>query len=195
MLHLFPHWNWGGKEGQAIPVWCHTNLEEVELFLNGQSLGRQKVERHGHAAWQVAYAPGAIEARGAGPGGVELTGAGRETTGPAAKLVLRPDRTELRADGEDLAVVAVEVQDAAGRVVPTAGNLVRFTLSGPARILGVGNGDPSSHEPDHATQRSASTGCAWRWCRRGGRGGRWSCAPMRTGWRGRGWHLRVNSER
>ncbi len=157
VLHLFPHWNWGGKEGQAIPVWCHTNLEEVELFLNGQSLGRQKVERHGHAAWQVAYAPGAIEARGAGPGGVELRSR-RETTGPAAKLVLRPDRTELRADGEDLAVVAVEVQDAAGRVVPTAGNLVRFTLSGPARILGVGNGDPSSHEPDHATQRSAFNG-------------------------------------
>ena len=157
VLHLFPHWNWSGKEGQTIEVWCHTNLEEVELFCNGKSLGRQPVERNGHAAWQVPYAPGVIEARGRAADGTALTSR-RETTGAATKLVLRPDRTALRADGEDLAVVAAEVQDAAGRQVPTAGNLVHFTVNGPARILGVGNGDPSSHEPDHASQRSAFNG-------------------------------------
>jgi len=154
VLHLFPHWNWAGREGQPIEVWCHTNLEEVELLLNGRSLGTQRVEPQGHLQWQVPYAPGVLEARGGG------LSARRETTGPAAALALIPDRTTLRADGEDLSVVAVEVRDAAGRLVPTASNLVRFSLDGPGRIVGVGNGDPSSHEPDHALQRSAFNGLA-----------------------------------
>ncbi|HWG38516.1 MAG TPA: beta-galactosidase GalA [Terriglobales bacterium] len=157
VLHLFPHWNWAGSEGQPIEVWCHTNLEEVELLLNGRSLGSRRVEPQGHAAWTVPYAAGVLSARGRSKSGVEVTST-RVTTGPPAALALRPDRTGLRADGEDLSVVAVEVRDAAGHLVPTASNLVRFTLDGPGRILGVGNGDPSSHEPDHASQRSAFNG-------------------------------------
>ncbi len=156
VLHLFPHWNWAGREGEPIAVWCHTNCDAVELFLNGRSLGVRPVERWGHAQWHVPFAPGVLEARGR-RGPAALT-ARRETTGPAARLALRADRARLAADGEDLAVVTVEVQDGQGRLAPTAGNPVSFTLAGPARLLGVGNGDPSSHEPDHATQRRAFNG-------------------------------------
>ncbi len=159
MLHLLPHWNWSGteKEGQEIDVWCHTNLESVELFLNGNSLGSKKVERNGHLEWKVKYTPGVLEARGRKKGHTILTDK-RETTGAPAKLVLRPDRSKIAADGEDLSVIAVEVVDAQGRVVPTASNLVTFNISGNGRLIGVGNGDPSCHEPDKADKRSAFNG-------------------------------------
>jgi beta-galactosidase len=147
VLHVFPHWNWPGREGQAIEVRSHSNLEEVELLLNGVSQGRQKMPREGHLAWQVRYAPGALLARGYRAGRVVLERK-VETTGPAAALALRADRTGIRADGQDLAVVTVAVRDRAGRVVPTAHQLVKLRIQGPGRILGVGNGDPSCLEPD-----------------------------------------------
>jgi len=147
ILHLFPHWNWAGKEGQEIQVWCYTNLDSVELFLNGKSLGTQHVERYSHAQWNVKYAPGVIEARASKDGKVALS-AKRETTGAARGIVLRPDRPAISANGEDVSAVAVEIVDAQGRVVPTAMNEVSFQISGPGRIIGVGNGDPSCHEPD-----------------------------------------------
>jgi beta-galactosidase len=105
----------------------------------------------------VKYAPGAIEARGTKNGKVTHIYKW-VTTGPPAKLVLRPDRQKISADGEDLSVVAVEVQDVQGRIMPTASNEVSFELSGPGKIIGVGNGDPSCHEPDKATKRSAFNG-------------------------------------
>jgi beta-galactosidase len=147
VLHLLPHWNWSGKEGQEIDVWCFTNLDSVELFLNGKSLGTKQVKRASHLEWKVKYAPGTLEARGSKNGQVVLTDR-RETTGAPAKLVLRPDRQRIAADGEDLSVITVEVVDAQGRVVPTASNGVSFKIAGPARLIGVGNGDPSCHEPD-----------------------------------------------
>ncbi len=157
VLHLFPHWNWPGREGQEIEVWCHSNLERVELFLNGTSLGAQDVKRDGHLVWKVPYAPGTIEARGYRGGAVALT-ARRETTGAAAKLVLEADRTTIAADGEDVAVVTVRVVDAGGRLVPVADDEATFQLTGPGRIIGVGNGDPSSHEPDKGSARRAFNG-------------------------------------
>jgi len=157
VLHLFPHWNWPGKEGQEIAVWCHSNLDSVELFLNGASLGSQKVERNTHLAWKVKYAPGVIEARGIKGGKIVLTDK-RETTGAPAKLVLRPDRQKISADGEDVSVIAVEVQDARGRIMPVASNEVTFEVTGAGKIFGVGNGDPNCHEPDKATKRSAFNG-------------------------------------
>ena len=81
-----------------------------------------------------------------------------ETTGAPAALSLSTDRTTLTADGEDLTMIEVDVRDAQGRLVPTAGNLVSFTLTGPGRIAGVGNGNPSCHEPDQASSRSAFNG-------------------------------------
>ena len=100
-LHLFPHWNLEGREGDEIPVWVYSNLDEVELFVNGKSLGSQKVPHLGHVEWKVKYEPGAIEARGSKDGKVVLTEK-RETTGPAAAIRLTADRTEINADGEDV---------------------------------------------------------------------------------------------
>jgi beta-galactosidase len=157
VLHLFPHWNWAGKEGQEIDVWCFTNLESIELFLNGASLGSQKVEHNSHVEWKVKYAPGVLEARGSKNGQVTLT-AKRETTGTPAKLMLRPDRQKIAGNGEDVSVITVEVVDAQGRLMPIASNEVTFKVDGPGRLIGVGNGDPSCHEPDKADKRSAFNG-------------------------------------
>ncbi|HZT72659.1 MAG TPA: beta-galactosidase GalA [Terriglobales bacterium] len=188
VLHLFPHWNWAGREGQPIAVWCYSNLERVELFVNGRSAGAQTVSRDNHVAWQVPYAPGMIEARGYRGGQLVLT-ARRETTGAPAAIRLRPDRARIAADGEDVSVVFAAVTDAQGRVVPYAGNQIRFHIAGGAggetaalpgyfgrltagalattgpgiagatgRIIGVGNGDPSSHEADKGNVRRAFNG-------------------------------------
>lgn len=158
VLHLFPHWNWPGREGQELTVGCFSNHEEIELFLNGFSLGRQTMPRNGRVEWKVAYAPGALEARGLRGGRVVQT-TRVETTGEPARLLLTPDRTDLRADGVDVAVFAVSAVDAQGRHVPVAANAVEFTVSG-GRVLGVGNGDPGSHEPDRASSRRLFNGYA-----------------------------------
>jgi len=156
VLHVFPHWNWPGKEGQMISVWVHSNCDEVELFLNGRSLGKKTMERYGHLEWLVPYAPGKLEAKGSCQG--KQLSAVRETTGVAAGIALAPDRSALSADGADLAWVGVSVVDDKGRVVPTAGNRVRFSVTGSGKILGVGNGDPACHESVKASQRSAFNG-------------------------------------
>jgi beta-galactosidase len=157
VLHLFPHWNWPGKEGQEIEVWCHTNLEKVELFLDGGSLGVKEVPRYEHVAWKVPYKPGTLEARGY-KGGQQVLVAKRETVGGPAKLLLRPDRPQIQADGQDVSLVEVQVLDKEGSIVPVADNEIVFQVSGPGRIIGVGNGDPSSHEPDKAHKRRAFNG-------------------------------------
>ena len=155
VLHLLPHWNW--QVGEKIQVWCHTNLETVELLLNGRSLGRRKVPRHGHAEWEVTYVPGILEARGYRDGKLIQT-TRRETTGAAAGIVLRPDRNSLRADGRDLSVVEVQIVDELGRTVPTADAEVAFAVSGQGVLIGVGNGNPISHEADKSDRRRAFNG-------------------------------------
>jgi len=159
VLHLLPHWNWTGKEGQEIEVWAYCNQDSVELFLNGASLGSQQVKKNGHLVWQVKYAPGMIEARASKGGRVVLTEK-RETAGLAAKIVAVADREKIAADGQDLAVIQVTIVDAQGRPVPTADNKVTFAVNGPGSVIGVGNGDPSCHEPDKASERSAFNGLA-----------------------------------
>ena len=156
-LHLLPHWNWEGKEGQEIAVWVYCNQDSVELFLNGASLGSQPVKKNGHLEWKVKYAPGTLEARASKGGRVVLTEK-RETAGPAAKIVAVADRSNIASDGQDLAVINVSIVDAQGRPVPTADNKVTFAVNGPGRVIGVGNGDPSCHEPDKASERSAFNG-------------------------------------
>lgn len=158
VLHLFPHWNWSGREGQEIPVWVHSNCDEVELFLNGVSLGKQTVTPLRHLEWKVRYAPGVLVAKGIRKGAaIESM---RETTGAPAAIRLSSDRCDLSADNADLAVVTVEIIDAQGRVVPTAGNKVAFSLSGPGKLIGVGNGDPTCLETDKGSSRSAFNGLA-----------------------------------
>ena len=147
VLHLLPHWNWAGREGQVIDVRAESNCEEVELFLNGQSLGRQTMKKNSELKWKVKYAPGTLSAKGY-KGGNVIAETKVETTGEPAAITLTPDRSTINADGEDLSIFTVAATDAQGRVVPIANNLIHFELEGAGKILGVGNGDPSSHEPD-----------------------------------------------
>jgi beta-galactosidase len=157
LLHLLPHWNWEGREGQPIAVWAHSNCDRVELFLNGKSQGVRVVTPNHHVEWSVPYAPGMLEAHGYKGGKVVLRER-RETAGPAAALRLTADRPRLAADGQDVAILKVEVLDAKGRPAPRAADLVSFTIAGPGQVIGVGNGNPTSHEPDVASQRHAFNG-------------------------------------
>ncbi|HEY3412461.1 MAG TPA: beta-galactosidase GalA [Armatimonadota bacterium] len=157
VAHVMPHWNWPGKEGQNIDVRVFTNCERVELILNGHSLGFKDVPRFEHVDWQVPYAPGRLDVRGYNNG----TSVARdfvETTERPAVIRLRPDRISVTADGEDVSIIAVDILDAKGRVVPTADNQVTFSVAGAAQVIGVGNGDPSSHESDKASARKAFNG-------------------------------------
>jgi beta-galactosidase len=158
MLHLLPHWNWLGKQGQPIDVWAYSNCDQVELLVNGQSQGRQNFPAGKHLEWKIPYASGTLLAHGF-KAGQEVVTEKVETTGSPAKLVITPDRSTINADGEDVAVIAVAVTDDQGRTVPTASNMVKFTVEGSdGQIIGVGNGDPSCHEPDKAQQRTAFNG-------------------------------------
>ena len=157
VVHIFPHWNWPGKEGDSIKVHCYTNCEEVELFLNGKSIGKQKAIPYSKLIWPLIYQPGKLEARGYKAGKV-ITKDIVETTTAPAQVALNSDVNTLKADGCNVAVIRVAIKDAKGRVVPTADNLVHFSIEGPCRIIGTGNGNPSSHEPDKATQRMAFNG-------------------------------------
>jgi beta-galactosidase len=156
-VHVFPHWNWKGKEGKPINVWVHSNCDQVELFLNGDSLGVKTMPRNEHLEWNVRYVPGSLIAKGYI--NHKLAATDRvETTGTPTSIALKTDRTKLVADAEDVTMVEVQVLDVKGRVVPDAANMVKFTVTGAGTIAGVGNGDPSSHEPDKAPQRSAFHG-------------------------------------
>jgi beta-galactosidase len=157
VVHLLPHWNWAGQEGQKIRVWVYGNGDKVELFLNGKSLGDQEMPRNGHLEWEVPYAAGTLEARSYTNGKPVVTDKVETTSAPVA-LRLTTDRTKLTADGEDITMVEVNVVDAKGRIVPTADSLVSFSLTGAGVIRGVGNGDPTCHEPDQASTRSAFKG-------------------------------------
>ena len=160
VLHLLPHWNWSGKEGEEISVWCHTNLDGVELLLNGNSVGTRQVVKNSHLEWKVKYAPGVIEARGFKDGKVALT-TRRETTGAPSAVVLVADRERIAAGGQDLSVVTAKIVDQKGRVVPRAMNELHFEISGPGRLIGLGNGNPSCHEPDKPESFTAGTRSAF----------------------------------
>jgi beta-galactosidase len=158
VLHLFPHWNWG-TPGQPINVWAFGNCQTVELFTNGVSLGRQALNVQGHVEWDnVPYAPGTLQAIGYNNGVAVITNT-EVTTGAPAQIALWPDRSAILADGRDVSVVTVAVLDAQGNIVPTASNTVTFAVTDGA-IIGVGNGNPSSHEADKASQRSVFNGLA-----------------------------------
>jgi beta-galactosidase len=206
VLHLSPHWNWAGKEGEIIPVICFTNCDTVELFLNGKSLGvqgymfpetgmegeyahfppRDKVlQTTGdlHLAWYVPYQPGTLRAVGTKGGQIILT-VDQSTTGNPAAIRLTADRTRIDTRWDDLSHVTVEIVDQEGRVVPTADNEVVFELRGPGRILGVDNGQTDSHESYQANRRKAFAGRALALVQSAGRQGEiqlTASAPFLTG--------------
>lgn len=148
VLHIFPHWNLAGHEGEQVEIWAYSNCDEVQLSVNGKNLGRQKMPRDGHLKWKAVYKPGKVVAVGY-KGGKRVLTRTVETTGAPVKLVLEADRRELLADGRDVAVVTVKVCDAAGRVVPDASPSLSISLEGPGRIIGAGNGNPSYPGSDH----------------------------------------------
>ena len=155
-----PHWTWPGKEGTAIPVWCYTNCDEAELFLNDVSLGR-KTRTPGkdyRLVWdKVTYRPGQLRVVAYRGGKVWATETVK-TAGPAAKLILTPDRSIIRADGQDLSFITARIADQDGLTVPRAHNLVRFQIDGPGEIAGVDNGDATSFESFQASQHKAFNG-------------------------------------
>jgi beta-galactosidase len=158
VLHLFPHWNW--TTGEPINIWAFGNCQAVELSVNGVSQGLQDLDVQGHVEWDnVPYAAGTIQAIGYSRGVAVITNT-VATTGVPAAISLTPDRGTILADGKDVSVVTVAILDAQGRVVPVATNLIKFTLSSGGAIIGVGNGNPSSHDADKASQRTAFGGLA-----------------------------------
>jgi beta-galactosidase len=162
-VHLLPHWNHIGRDTGAVRVMAMTNCEEVELSLNGRSLGRKPVDPIDMVDWQVVYEAGALKAVGYRRN--EPVASTRvETTGPAEALGLEAHPSATRgpvpADGQYAVPVTVFAVDAAGRRVPHANQYVQFSASGAGRIIGVGNGDPNCHESDKAEARSMFNGLA-----------------------------------
>ena len=158
VLHLIPHWNWPGREGQPIRVVAMANTETVALMLNGKLIGEQRVDPFEMNEWLVPYAPGRLEAVGK-TGGKVVAHAVVETTGAPVALRLTPDRGGLAGDGRDAAPVTVDAVDARGRAVPTANLPVSFEIEG-GRIIGLGNGDANSHEPEKGAARRLYNGLA-----------------------------------
>lgn len=157
-ISLSPHWTWPGREGENVQVFVITNAEEITLRLNGREIGTQKADRIMGNEWQVPYEPGRIEAL-ALTGGKVVARTVQETAGPPVALRLTPAFAAMAGDGEDAQPVTLDAVDAKGRHVPTANLMTRFQVEG-AAIIGVGNGDPNSHEPEQGNSRSLFNGLA-----------------------------------
>ena len=157
VLHIFPHWNW--KPGQVIDVWAYYNrADEVELFLNGKSMGVRKKEKEDlHVVWRIPYAPGTLNAVSRKNGVVVLVKEIR-TAGKPAKILLEADRKVIKADGSDLSFVTVKILDAFGNPVPDADDDVRFVVSGAGSVAGVDNGSETSMESFKANHHRTFNG-------------------------------------
>lgn len=157
ILHILPHWNWRGKEGKPVNVWVYSNCDEVELFLNKKSLGRKAMLPNGHLQWIVNYQPGIIEATGYKKGkkvAVEKV----KTTGDASVLNLEMFKSSSNKEGIGTVVINVSAADKNGLLMPVADNEINFSLTGPAKIIGVGNGNTVSLERDRFTETISTVG-------------------------------------
>ena len=144
VLHLLPHWNW--NQGDIVDVWAYTNLGEVELFLNGQSLGKKQAQQGKlHVEWKVEYQPGELKAVATTSDGTKIEDIIRTADQPAS-ISITADRSTISADGDDLSFITVEVMDKDGNIVPNASNIIQFAITGPGDIIATDNGDPTCHE-------------------------------------------------
>jgi beta-galactosidase len=159
VLHILPHWNW--QSGKTIQVWAYYNhADEVELFLNGKSLGKKAKQGDDlHISWAVPYQPGTLKAVSYKDGKTVMT-TEIHTAGKPAKIELVADRKAIKADGKDMSFITVKILDKDGNVVPNADNKVDFKINGNAFIASVDNGDPVSHDPFKASWRKAFHGLA-----------------------------------
>ena len=156
VLHILPHWNLQGHEGDSIDIWVYSNCDEVELTVNGKKLERKPMPRNGHLSWKAVFQPGAVKAVGY-KNGKKILARTVETTGAPARISLTADRSVIQADNRDVAVCNIELQDKKKRFVPTACNDLTITVSGPVRILGVGNGDPAYRATERPADADART--------------------------------------
>lgn len=156
VLHIFPHWNLKGHEGETVNVWAYSNMDEVELFVNGKSLGRKPMPRNGHLSWDAVYQPGTVKAVGY-KNGKKAMETKIETTLPASAVELSVDRNRISADNRDVAVVTIKAIDKKKRFVPDACEAFTLTVDGPVRILGVGNGDPAYRDSEQPSDRDTRT--------------------------------------
>jgi len=147
MVHILPHWTWTGKEGTTIPVWCYSNCDSVELFLNNKSLGEKKIteKMEMRFEWPVVYTPGELKAVARKDGAVVATEIVK-TASQAASFSLTPDKAKLELSGRDLSYVTIRIEDESGNFVPTADNWVTFEVEGPGKLQALANGDPMSHD-------------------------------------------------
>jgi beta-galactosidase len=157
VLHLFPHWNW--KSGQDVDVWVYyNNADEVELFLNGKSLGtKKKIGDDLHIMWRVPFQSGTLKAISRKNGKIVKETAIQTAENPS-KLKLTADRNTITADGNDLSFVTVDITDEKGVISPNANNEIQFSLKGSGKIVGVCSGDPVSHESYKGTKHTALNG-------------------------------------
>jgi len=148
VLHIVPYWNLpAGQGGREVNVTVFSNCEQVELFMNNISQGKQTMPINGHLEWKVKYQPSILLARGY-KDGKEIAINEVNAAGETVAIILSADRDSINADGQDLSVITVEVTDANGLMAPTADNQINFTLEGRGKIIGVGNGDPTGHQAD-----------------------------------------------
>ncbi|MBQ0060803.1 MAG: DUF4982 domain-containing protein [Bacteroidales bacterium] len=151
VLHIFPHWNLKGHEGEQVEIWAYSNCDEVELTVNGKKLGKKAMPVNGHLSWTATYQPGTVKAVGYRKG-KKVQEQIIATTGDATQMQLVADRAVIKADNRDVSVVNIVLKDAKGRVVPTACNDIELSLEGNGRILGVGNGDPAFKGDEHSAE-------------------------------------------
>lgn len=161
MAHILPHWNWPERTGKITPVHVFTSGDEAELFLNGQSLGRKKMQPYEYRLrWDsVRYTPGELKVvtyKDRKPWAEDMV----RTTGQPAGLEVEADRGEIKVDGRDLCFITVRVVDERGLLVPNAGNLVEFSIEGPGEIVATDNGDPTDMTAFHSHRRKAFNGLA-----------------------------------
>ena len=154
VLHILPHWNLAGHEGEEVSVWAYSNCDEVELFCNGKSLGRQTMPRYGHLEWTAVYRPGRLKAVGY-KAGRRVCQTVVATAGAPAQIRAAADRTLLSADGADVAVVDITLHDRRGTLVPDANVPLTLSVEGNACILGVGNGNPAMQAAEQPAERQA----------------------------------------
>ena len=156
MVHLLPHWNFEGREGDVLRVVAYTNCDELELYLNGESLGRKSIEKYGHGEWQVAYEAGELRVDAYREGKLVATDK-QVTTGAPVALKLRLDNKLSKANGRDVGIVTCYCVDAEGREVPTAAPFVRFHCNTLGKIVGTGS-DVCDHNPVPSLERQMRAG-------------------------------------
>lgn len=156
VLHILPHWNLNGHEGEPVQIWVYSNMDEVELAVNGKSLGRKTMPRNGHLAWDAVYQPGKVTATGYKNGKKAMT-AKVETSGAPAKINAAADRQLIKADNHDVAVVNITLSDSKKRFVPDGCVTLDLAVDGPVRILGVGNGDPAWQDAERPADPMSRT--------------------------------------